>query len=1117
MVSRSQIHASHNLTEPTASKVTPQAPKRTTDILGTTFRAPKLEIVPKPIEVIVKLSEKSFISPIFGAETDRYDICINFFYNGEFNASQIIEYSDWAADERKTYFNFGGRRIEACHELPWMITTKSEHTNSSISLIGKSPLALTPLERWNKVAEMLLLEANEWGRDERGYRYPTGEYLEFLSRKAMPTELDRLPVSTGSGFGVIDVVITLGHMSRVDAAKEIDSPRRNLPASLFQETDMRVEAHIGSRIATPSSAPVIDLFKNYQPRLSNLNTSSLEVDPKNTPRYSSMNEMPYVVTASLHQQDQTSSSALEVVTPTADVIPHSAGSQAFVRRATSMTARIPAALAGPATPRPPHPHRPKNVPQKRYRGSEPVLPPSPPSKRLKIANLFEELPFDLNTAAYMSTRARRSASMPIAQTSSKPQPESAIKRKRGVNQVKSALSNAELSETQIAGTPLTPEQDKKDNPKTPEFGGLLKKKPRSSNYNPKLSNRPQNLRRKNSAGEWIIPQCRKNSSGEWETPTKGGQAKSASLGEHTDGTAPGGNEKIFQPVFTVSEDNTSRNMAIGPTTPHGISLDKNKLTLKGNIHPSNSAGRTNQVTIAAIATKFTNSPPNVAFQGVKGTHTTVGDTQARELLVASPTGAAAAAFDNYFKRKKKDTMVISSKNKPQKKTLRIRFFQGNISSDGEIVGDGCGKRRLLVRRCATPEHTPAPGSGKKPTSYPLFENSKSFSPFATGPHGAKFTNVVTDSALKTGTRSRFESSTGHDAESSIANNSAIATLRGSRMGTPRQHQNPDTSQRRPRFVIPNHNSRVLKLVRRQGVATETDVIKQEAQDAFGEAVFYNPVNGKVGIDATKHVDERYQGDSSAFATNGDSPNIPQRDTGLKGSSAPQSINDEREIPIVGCADILAQETDASRGNDSGVQVIQEGKVSTQMPAGRTVPKRPFRPRTVGPTELKALLESHDRHNVVDTALGAPLGVMHSQLMTRASRKAISFKPRKVISSSEVVTDTQVSSDKPTVRLPVTGSITPRKRSSSGQFIVKTAMTVSVQRNTKDTDGGLSEIVDAQASGKAISGASSYEVKMPFLGNKKKSAPKPSIMNTMGCNLSLLGAGEPHQVIIPKRR
>ena len=788
-----------------------------------------------------------------------------------------------------------------------MITTKSEDAHSSLSLISKTPTALTPVERWSKLTDMLLLEANEWGRDERGYRCPTGEYLELLSKKAMPSELDSPLVSTGNGFGVIDVVITLGRISHLDAAREVSSPLRYLPASQFQKTDIPVSEQIGSRIATPTQAAVIHVSRGYLPGPSNLNSFALEIDPEDTPSSSSTNEISHVVAASSDQRDRITSSPLEVATPTADGILHSAGSQAVMRQVTSMSAHIPAALIIAPTPRPPHPHRPENVPQKRYRGSEPVLPPSPPAKRQRTANLFEELPFDLNTAAYMSTRARRSASMPFAKTPPKPQPESAIERKRSENQVKSALSNAESSAKQMAGTALTPKKDKIDIPKTPEAGVPLKKKPRSSNYNPKLSNRPQNLRRKNSAGEWIIPPCRKNSSGEWETPTKGGQVKASSvLGRRADGATPEENGKTFQPVLTISADNASRNMAIVPSIPDGTSLSRNKTTLKENIHPRRASEQANKIAVPAIATeikngninpskavrqtseivstaivtKFMDSIPKVAFGEARG-------TQKKEPLETSPTKAGVAAFDAYFRGLKKDGTVTGNKNKP-KRTLRIRFFQANISPDGDIVGDGCGERRWLVRRCITPDYTPASGSGNKLASYPLFEKPKSFSAFATGSQGEKVTNVVTDSALKAAARPFRKSSTGHDAESNIADISTIATLRGSKMGTPQQHQNFDTSQPRPRFMVPNHNSRVLKLVRRQGVGTEMDGIKHKAQGTFGEAVMSNPVDKKVAADATNHVDGRDEGDSSAFATNSESPNILQQDMGSTSAKEPST-------------------------------------------------------------------------------------------------------------------------------------------------------------------------------------------------------------------------------------
>ena len=1125
-MSGSQIYASHNLTELAASDVTPEAPKRPAKDLGTPFKGPKLDNVPRPVEIIVKLSEKSFINPIFGTEADRYDICINVFYNGEFNASQVIKYSAWAANGRKGYVNFGGRRIETCYELPWMITTKFDDPHSSLSLIERRPIALTPVKRWNKLTEMLLMEANEWGRDGLGYRCPTGEYLELLSGKAMPSELDSPSVSTGSGFGVIDVVITLGRMSHFDAARDISSPLRYLPSSQGQKIDIPFSEQIRSEIATPTQAAVIGSSRGYPPGLSNLNSCALELDPKNAPRSLSTNEISHVVAASSHQWDHISSSSFEVATLNADGILHSATSQAVVQRATSRSARIPAALTIAPTPRPPHPHRPKNIPQKRYRGSEPILPPSLTPKRQKTANIFEELPFDLNSAAYMSTRSRRSASTPFTRIPPKPQPESVIKRKRSVNQVKSALYIAESLETPMAGMPLTPKNDKIDNPKAPPFGGPLKKKPRSSNYNPKLSNRPQNLRRKNSAGEWIIPPCRKNSSGEWETLTEGSQGKAASvLGRHANEANPEENEKMIQPVFTISAGNTDRNIAVGPSISDGTSLSKDMIALKENIHPRHvseqatktsipatvteikkeninpgkTEGRASEIANTAIATKLSGSLPNVSFRET-------GNTQKNEPIETSPTKAGAAAFDTYFRELKKVGIFISNKNKPQKKTLRIRFFEGNIGPDGEIAGDGYGRRRLLVRRCITPEYTPASDSGRKPTSYPLCEEQKSFSAFTADPQ-EKVKIEVTNSVLKVPSKSCRKSSTGHDSESGIANNSAIATLGASRMGASQNHQKSDTSRPRPRFVVPNHNSRVLKLVRRQEAVTETDVIKYKAQGTFGAAVVSNPVERTVAADTNNYVDGKDKGDSSAFATNGESPKILQEHTGRNGASAAQSVNVVFTESVAGPGPACTNAKDPLPDSNLEVQTVYEHLTSTQTPAGKTVLKRSFRPRTVGSTELKALLESHDRHNVVNTSLGTPLGIMNSQLMSMVSRKAISFKPRKVISSSEVVTDTKMLPDKPTVQIPFTSNSVPRKRSSSGQFIGKTAIAAIVQNLTEDTNGDFSKIADAQISAKTIPSESSYELKKALLRDQESEAPKPSTIAGMGYNVSLLGAGE----------
>jgi len=1105
--------------------VTPTNTKRNADNLGKSFKTPKLEIETKPIQIVVKLSEKSFTSPLLGAEGDRCDICINLFYNGEFDASQVIKYSAWATHGNKNCFYFGGRRVGTAHELPWVITTRSKDVHSTKGQISKSIMTLPPLERWNKLTEMLILEANEWGKDERGHRCPTGKYLESLSRKAIPSELDGPLVSIGGGFGVIDVVITFGRMLHLDAAKEISSPRRNLNAS------QPAAAQVENKVATPRLARAIELPKGpSDPRLfDGLRSIAIEAEHKDTPESSSTTEMSQAITTSSHQGDQINSGVVRVTKMTS-FLNQNSSSQAIMRRATSMNTCIPAAMVIAPRPRPPHPYRPENVPQKTYRGSESVPPPSSLLKRQKTANLFEELPFDLNTATFMSTRARRSASMPFAQIPPKPPVESSLKRKRSANQAKSTLFNAESLETSTVGTPLTPKEDKVRNLKTPESSGPLKKKPRSSNFNAKLSNRPQNLRRKNSAGEWIIPPCRRNSAGEWETPTKGGQVKAGSYFRgHSNGAAMEASGKVFRPVFTGSAENSSCNMEIGPDTMDQISPNGDTVKLKGNICPSNSAEKANRLppTVAAIENKKENIPssnsagesnqaaipvtpkimsslPEVIFRGVKSPHNPVIGSPNQDLLATCPPAAGALAFENYFQRGKKDDTIAVSKNTPRKRTLRMRFFEGNVDSDGEIVGEGCGSMRWLVRRCVTPEYIPTPGSGKKPTSQPLFEKPKlKISGFAMDPKGETVTDVLIDSATA---RSRRTSGTRNTAGPGAASNPVIATLKDSKVEPAQTPQLPAITQPRPRFVVPTHSSKVVKLVKRQQVTTETNIIKQKVQGRTGQTAGYIPVDDSVGSDTSNPFGRMNASNSSVLATKHCPQQRSKQDTEFELSSTPQAIEDKHIALSNRSTMVLAQKRDTTQDSDSEPQLVQ-GEASTQMPAGKAIPKHPIRPKTVGSTELKALLESHDLHNIVNTSVGAPLEMVHSQPMTRASTKAISFKPRKVMGSSGVAADRIVSSDKPIIKLPVTSSTSSRKRSSSGQFVEKTKITKVIPKHMKDMDGDVSKVDHTQTNGQINSGVSSFEVNKPSLRTHRIGTPNPTLMATMVSDLSLLGVRE----------
>lgn len=102
-------------------------------------------------------------------------------------------------DEKCQYYS--GRRIDSFIEVPWVVQPQSSIEDDSILTKGGQSLKLD--ERWKKINQMLLAEADEWGRYGR-FRSPMGEYLEELSKRAAPefTKSERIG---GARAGIIDV------------------------------------------------------------------------------------------------------------------------------------------------------------------------------------------------------------------------------------------------------------------------------------------------------------------------------------------------------------------------------------------------------------------------------------------------------------------------------------------------------------------------------------------------------------------------------------------------------------------------------------------------------------------------------------------------------------------------------------------------------------------------------------------------------------------------------------------------------------------------------------------------------------------------------------------------
>ena len=194
-----------------------------------------MSFTPKPLKVVLKLSDKSFLRPLSGGSDMRQDICVNIFFNGEFNTSEIISYSVWSGKGNSQCQYYGGRRIEIRREVPWVIDFTAEHCDESLRHRKDGSVKFSSSQRWQKLADLLRNEAEKWGKDDSGYRNPTADYLEMIAKKPMPSELDTSQDPGGARFGVIDIVLTVGCASYRNCPNFLSSPSRKLSIKEIQK------------------------------------------------------------------------------------------------------------------------------------------------------------------------------------------------------------------------------------------------------------------------------------------------------------------------------------------------------------------------------------------------------------------------------------------------------------------------------------------------------------------------------------------------------------------------------------------------------------------------------------------------------------------------------------------------------------------------------------------------------------------------------------------------------------------------------------------------------------------------------------------------------------------
>ena len=159
---------------------------------------------PKPVTIKVDLSRKSFMPSLL--TNQRQELCVTVYYNGELSQSRILHANTFGSnvgpvnDEECQYYS--GRRIDSFMEIPWIVRPHSKNGSSLLKTGEVKSLGFE--ERWNKINQMLLAEADEWGRYGR-LRSPMGEYLEELSKRGIPESARNL--RNEDSAGIIDVCV----------------------------------------------------------------------------------------------------------------------------------------------------------------------------------------------------------------------------------------------------------------------------------------------------------------------------------------------------------------------------------------------------------------------------------------------------------------------------------------------------------------------------------------------------------------------------------------------------------------------------------------------------------------------------------------------------------------------------------------------------------------------------------------------------------------------------------------------------------------------------------------------------------------------------------------------
>lgn len=157
---------------------------------------------------------------------------------------------------------FTGRRIGRVIEKPWIIVPSGQKPDGSRRRYRKDETASAGAQqRWKDISDALMTEADKNGRNEKGERPISGEYLESLAQLSMPQEVEEMQKAGGAKFGIFDVVIIWGKGVREgrEAVFIVEpTPMRNegfTATNMDQPTDSIPVQNVPETTDSPFTAP----------------------------------------------------------------------------------------------------------------------------------------------------------------------------------------------------------------------------------------------------------------------------------------------------------------------------------------------------------------------------------------------------------------------------------------------------------------------------------------------------------------------------------------------------------------------------------------------------------------------------------------------------------------------------------------------------------------------------------------------------------------------------------------------------------------------------------------------------------------------------------------------